>query len=371
MRILITGGHLTPALSFIDYIQKQKTGDKLFYVGRHYSQDAVQQESVERYEVEKINILFLPFSAVRLGHSQIFHSLPQFFKSIQKARRILQEHKIEMLLSFGGYVAVPFAFAAFSLRIPIVTHEQTLATGFANMVIAFFARKVAVSFAETAKEFPAHKVVVTGNPLREGVFLSRHQKPEWLPREIENPILLIMGGNQGSQALNELVLKVLPELVQHWTVVHQCGKPTSERHYKNVLETAKTHLPEKEQSSYFVHEWIDDEDLFWLYRNSFGALSRAGANSTQEIAVAGLPSILVPLPSAHKDEQRRNARWLVNEGASILIEQAALNEITLFEALEKLQLLEKPMRESLSKLRFYKDAAEKLYAVVVAAHTPS
>jgi len=370
MKILITGGHLTPALSCMDWIAQNQPSDKLIFVGREFSQDLLKQEAVEKYEVEKRKIPFIAFSAVRLGrdfYTHFFRELSRFFQSIKTAKKIILQQKPTVILSFGGYVAVPFAIAGFLTKTPIVTHEQTLTTGFANQLIGFFAKKIAVSFEQSKNEFPNTKTIVTGNPLRAGVFLSRHQKPNWLPKEITKPILLVLGGNQGSQVLNELIINSLTEITKDWLVVHQCGRPTTVRDYFKALSTAKSHLPHEQQDNYFVHEWMDEEDLFWLYRNAIGAISRSGANATQEIAVAGLPAIFVPIPNSHKDEQYKNARWLVDIGAAILIEQAGLSQEVLMLALDKIQLMQKPMREALSKLKFEKDAAAKLYELIKAA----
>jgi len=114
-------------------------------------------------------------------------------------------------------------------------------------------------------------------------------------------------------------------------------------------------------------QWIDDHDLFWLYRHAFCAISRAGANATQELAAAGLPSILIPLPTARLDEQRKNARWLVKVGGAMILEQTALNTTTLLAALKKMQTFEQSMRESLAHVRLPENAGERLYQVVVDA----
>jgi UDP-N-acetylglucosamine--N-acetylmuramyl-(pentapeptide) pyrophosphoryl-undecaprenol N-acetylglucosamine transferase len=362
MKILVTGGHLTPALSFIDWVTEKQPKDRFVFVGREYSQDVLKQKSVERYELEKRKIKFVSFLAVRLGKyffTNLLKEIPRFIKSIGQAGKIIKEEKIDVVVSFGGYLAVPFALAAFFKRIPVVTHEQTLAMGFANRLIGRFAKKVAVSFPETAEQFPK-KSVVTGNPLRKGVFSKKQAKPSWFI-ESKKPILLVMGGNQGAKVLNELILNNLPGLIKDWTIVHQCGKPTLERNYSQAFSLVQEHLSKEDKNSIFVKEWIDDKDLFWLYRNSRVALSRSGANAVQEIAVSELPAIFVPLPSAHKNEQYKNAKWLVDRGAAILIEQPSLTKESLFSALDKLDTAEKQMRESLSSLSFPKNAAEKLY----------
>lgn len=374
MKILVTGGHLTPALSFIDWLQKNEPKEKIVFVGRKYSQDLLKQESVEEYEVDKRGVKFINFSAARLGKQFLLKPIREFgkfLKSVKAAKKIIKEEKITVVVSFGGYLAAPFAIAAYLSKVPVVTHEQTLTVGFSNRIVGFFAKKIAVSFEETAKSFRADKVIVTGNLLRKGVFLKKQARPEWFKKDDDKPTLLVMGGNQGAKVLNELILSNLPELVKDWTIIHQCGKPTSERDYKKVFLVAKDHLPKEDQNSFYVKEWIDDKDLFWLYRNSEAALSRSGANATQELAVAGLPTIFVPLPYAHHDEQYKNAKWLVDQGAAIIIDQAALTKDSLIKALAKLTSMNKEMRGALSLLNIPSDSPKKLYELTKEVTTKS
>jgi UDP-N-acetylglucosamine--N-acetylmuramyl-(pentapeptide) pyrophosphoryl-undecaprenol N-acetylglucosamine transferase len=370
MKILITGGHLTPALSFIDFVKANHSADKLVFVGREFSQDATGQKAVERYEVEKRKVAFIAFDAVRLGggffRHFLFHS-QRFITSLKQAKKILRREKPQVVLSFGGYVAVPLALMAKQLKISVITHEQTLISGFANKLIGLMANKIAVTFPDSVPRLFANKTVTTGNPLRAGVFEVRHPRPIWLAKTHKLPIIIIMGGNQGSQTLNALIEQALPELVTRFVVVHQCGQPTKQQNTREILERSRQRLPLELQRNYYIQEWIDDSDLFWLYRHAFCAVSRSGANATQELAAAGLPSILVPLPTARHNEQRQNALWSARAGGSVVIEQPSLNVQTLLMALEKLQSFGTSMRENLAALQLSADAAEKLYTVVTAA----
>lgn len=370
MKILVTGGHLTPALSLIDYIQKTHAQDSIVFVGREFSQDVLQQKAIERYEVEKRNVPFVAFSAVRLGPQWGRHFLTnarQFLQSIRDAQAILRKHKPAVVMSFGGYVAVPFALAARRLRIPVVTHEQTLVPGFANRLIGLFATTIAISFPQVQSPLFARKTVLTGNPLREGVFRTQHPRPSWLPSKLEKPLILVTGGNQGSRALNTVVSEALPELTADWTIVHQCGQPTAQENTKELLERARARLPKKYQSRYFAFEWIDDQDLFWLYRNAFCALARSGANSVQEFAAAHLPAIFVPLPLSRHGEQQKNAQWLVQAGGAMILDQSLLSPHAVLESIQKLRVLEPTLRRNLAVLQVPKDAAERLYTVLTEA----
>lgn len=374
MKILIPGGHLTPALSFIDFVRKHHPKDRIVFAGREFSQDATGQKAVERYEVEKRKIPFISFEAVRLGQSffqHLYRHLTRFVSSVREAKSILSKHKPDLVLSFGGYVAVPFALAAKSLKIRIVTHEQTLVSGFASKLISLIANAVAVTFPESISPLLAEKTVLTGNPLREGVFKSRHPRPEWLAEKTDKPIVMIMGGNQGSRILNLAIEAALPELLADWTIVHQCGRPTNQQDSREILALAKTRLPAELQQRYYILEWIDDSDLFWLYRQAFCAISRAGANATQELAVSGTPSILVPLPLSRHNEQQKNAQWLAQSGGAMILEQRALSTQTLLESLRKLQTFEKQMRESLAVIKLPENAAERLYTVAADVVLPS
>lgn len=373
MKILVTGGHLTPALSFIDWTIENRPSVRFIFVGREFSQDVLQQKAVERYEVEKRGIPFLPFHAVRMG-GQFLRALganaQSFVRSIQDARSVLQKHRPSVVVSFGGYVAVPFVIAAWFLHIPVVTHEQTLTFGFANWFIGWFASAIAVSFSENTPRFLSKKTVVTGNPLRAGVFQTHHPRPDWLPSKLRKPLVIVMGGNQGSRALNTLVEQTLPELLTDWTIVHQCGQPTAQQNAAEVLERAKKRLSPEFQSSYFIKEWIDEKDLFWMYRHALCAISRSGANTVHELAAARLPAILIPLPSARQNEQYKNAQWLAKSGGAIVLNQQSITPQQLLESLKRLQAFGKDMRAGLATISLPTDASERLYALVETVASP-
>lgn len=250
-------------------------------------------------------------------------------------------------------------------KIPIVTHEQTRSAGMANKMISVLASKVALSYEDSAKEFAPQKLVVTGNPVRHKIFRSDFPRPEWFSPRLSKPLLLIMGGNQGSQAINNAISKSLDSLLADWTIVHQCGKKTSQHNSLEHLEHKKENLEEEKKSRYFVREWITEEELSWFYRNAFGAISRAGANTVLELALVALPAIFIPLPFSHRDEQRLNAKWLVKEGGAILLEQDELAHSGFDDALFHLQESNQMMRQNLRKLSLEKHAAKKLYDLLV------
>ena len=257
MNIMISGGHLTPALAVIDYIQENDLldGGKILFVGRIFSQDLLQQKALEEEEIKKRKALFpkkslqfIPFQATRFVNSSFqekIRSFFHFFQSFLQAYSIVKREKPDVFLSFGGYLAVPIAVACWLQKIPVITHEQTRASGMANRVIAVFAKKVAISYEESRGDFPQHKGVLTGNPVRKKVLASQPERPEWFLPRVTKPILLIMGGNQGSKALNQAVAQSLDTILSEWTLVHQCGKGTSERNTFEWLRNKRENLEEE------------------------------------------------------------------------------------------------------------------------------
>jgi UDP-N-acetylglucosamine--N-acetylmuramyl-(pentapeptide) pyrophosphoryl-undecaprenol N-acetylglucosamine transferase len=367
MKILITGGHLTPALSTIDYVLSQKK-DSIIFVGRKFSQTASQQRSVEKEEVEKRGVPFKEFDSGKVDLTQPLQLPYQFFKflgSFIRASSILKQEQPDLFLSFGGYLAVPFALAAWLRRIPVITHEQTAAPGTANRFIAHFATKIAISFPETASSFPKNKVILTGNPIRQGLW-QKKTRPAWATPASQRPFLYIAGGSQGSQAINRTIQLILPELLKEWDVLHQCGKSTSTNNYKQELEAAATQSAKELASQYVVREWISEEELGWVYQQAWGMISRAGANTVQEVIFAQIPTIFIPLAHARNDEQSKNAMSLVQRGGAIYLAQRELDEPHLLAALNELKKNHEELKAKLQSIKAAQiaNADELLYQVM-------
>lgn len=366
MKIIIPGGHLTPALAFIDYVKAHHPDDELVFCGRLYSQDRLKQKSQEKNEVSKRDIPFVVFSAPRWDHASLVAKMLYPFLLIGaffQAATILWREKPSVILSFGGYLAIPLVMAAVLLGIPVVTHEQTRTIGLANTFIARLAKKIALSYPESAAGLPLTKVVVTGNPLRLALFSSQ-PRPSWLSTKSEKPIVYITGGNQGSEIINVTVQQSLKVLTKDWLIIHQCGNPTQNRHYRQELEQARLRLPVSLQPNYVAREWLSEEEVGWVYQHATAVVSRAGANTVLELAAHRLPSILIPLPFAHGDEQTINARYLADKGGAIVLTQKELNSDSLPASLAQLFKFRRSMKTKLNELVVQSDAPAKLYQVV-------
>jgi UDP-N-acetylglucosamine--N-acetylmuramyl-(pentapeptide) pyrophosphoryl-undecaprenol N-acetylglucosamine transferase len=370
MKILMTGAHLTPALAMIDHVQLKHPKDEIVFVGRLFSQEKLKQKAVEVSEIKKRGVKFIPFDAVKFVNRSFFDffvSLFIFPKTIKKAKNILKTEKVDVLLSFGSYLAVPFVLAAKSLKIPVVTHEQTIAMGKANQFIANLADKVAISFAETAQYLKKDNYSLTGNPVRQSLFRKDLKKPKYLPSS-DKKILLIMGGNQGSFVINSLLKSVIEKLLEDVIVVHQCGRANKLKNYPAELAKIKNTLPTNLQKNYFIREWMDEEELFWLYQKADFAISRAGANSVLEMCLAPLPAILIPLPNTYNNEQVLNAEMMKKAGGALIILQEDLNDKQLMSAIELMKKQHAQMRRALAHGQFYQQAEPKIYQLLFDAH---
>lgn len=364
MKLLITGGHLTPALGLIDYVQQQQPADVIVFVGREYSQEKNKQPSKERTEIEERGLTFIPFTSgkfVEKNPVALVASTALCIKAFFHACAILLKEKPDIFISFGSYLAVPVAVAAWLLRVPIITHEQTRTIGTANRFITHLAKVTAVSYPQTAALLPNKKVVVTGNVMRQQLVQKSPKQPAWITFKPEKPLLYITGGSQGSEVINTVVCQSLPRILKDWYVIHQCGAANMNRSYKQELETAREQLKPQLRFSYIVREWVSVEELAWIYKNATGLISRAGANTTQEVALFKIPSIMIPLPFSNHNEQLLNAQWLEETGGAIIIHQKDLLTEVLCDALDILQNRHKAFRRKLEELEVPLDADKQLY----------
>ena len=367
MKILISGGHLTPAIGFIEYIQENNKSDQIIFIGRLYNKKNKKQISQEKEEITNRGITFIPYNSVKLSYNNFLSKLvviPSLLVNIIQAVIIVTKEKPSVFVSFGGYLAVPITIACWIMRVPIVTHEQTRTVGVANNIIAKFANKIAVSYKESLEFFPKSKTQITGNLIRKSILKINKVQPKWVKKKPTKPILYITGGSQGSEIINRTVSQVLKQLLKNWYVIHQCGKPNGSRNYKKELLLIKNKLSKANQESYQIREWVNTDELSWIYTHAKGIVSRSGANTTEEIAIKGIPSVLIPLPFSHNDEQHKNAQALSNQKQAILLEQKNLNPEVLLETVQLIQKFNRKFTRNLKLFSRTINPEEKLYQIV-------
>jgi UDP-N-acetylglucosamine--N-acetylmuramyl-(pentapeptide) pyrophosphoryl-undecaprenol N-acetylglucosamine transferase len=248
-------------------------------------------------------------------------------RAIFTAAGILNEFQPDVVIGVGGYASGPAMLAAIMKRTPTLAFEPNLVPGFANRMVARFVSAAAVHFEQTAEHF--RNAVVTGVPVRPAFF--KIPRKSYSP---ESPTLLVFGGSQGARAINQAVIRSLPELKRRLPglhVIHQTG----EREY-NEVQTAYAGI----SISAEVHKFIDDMPAFFSRADL--VLCRSGASTVAEIAAAGKPAIFVPFPRAADDHQRRNAEAMEQANAAVVLEETRLDEVWLVDTIDA--LLEDPAR---------------------------
>lgn len=318
LTICITGGHLTPAIAIIEEIQRQKKGWKIIFLGRR---KAFEGAGGLAHEERLVNALGVSFYGLTTGRFRRFISLGSLFSLLKvpigffQALFLFLINRPALVLSFGGYVALPAVLSAVLLRIPVMTHEQTETLGLANKIIARFARRVIL-----ARE--------SGVPLRHALF-DPSARPSFSIDD--TPLLYITGGSTGAQSLNDLVFPIIRQLVERYSVVHQVGDHSVEK-AREVYEA----LAPMVRHRYHFASYVDVTDVAWIYSHAALVIGRAGANTVAEVATLGKPALFVPLPWSADGEQSKNGNWLVKAGSAIVANQYELTPSSLAQRIEEM-----------------------------------
>jgi len=334
--ICITGGHQTPAIAVIEAIRTSHIQWNIVWIGRKYAFEGSRVVAPEYALIRSMNIPFESLTSGRVDRSKGIYGLFSLFKiplSIWQSVRILQKIKPDLVVSFGGYIAFPVAVAAYIMHIPIITHEQTHAFGLANIVIAKIAQKVCVSYPETLAMVSKQKGVLTGLPIRSGIFSPPTRPSFTIPKE-QVPILYITGGYTGAQSLNEKIYPVIAKLVKDMVVVHQTGDISFQK-----AQTVKTNL-KAEGGRYIIAPFFSVSDVSWMYAHADVVAGRSGANTVAEISAFQKKAVFVPLPWAGGSEQTANALYYQKSGNAVIIKQENVTAASLTKAIY--ELIKKP-----------------------------
>ena len=357
MRIVLTGGgtggHLTPLVAIANKL-KSKLGPevKFLYIGS----GALMEKQI--MSEEGIPAKFVLSGKMRRYFS--FQNFVDFFKipiGFFQSLWILLWFSPDVIFSKGGYVAVPIVLAAWIYRIPIMIHESDSAPGIANKFLAKFANRIAVAYPSAEEYFSRKKTALVGNPIRFQVLEGdANILREKLKFTQSKKIILILGGSQGSQAINMAIVKILPQLLHHFQIIHQTG----EKHFEEVLQEAAFFGVKSGHEGYFAIPFLNANDLRDAFALSDLVISRAGATFITEIAANEKPAILIPIAESANDHQRMNAYALAHIGAALILEESNLGEHILMEKIEEImndQNLRQGMVEKI-KTFYHPNAAE-------------
>nr|WP_218626386.1 undecaprenyldiphospho-muramoylpentapeptide beta-N-acetylglucosaminyltransferase [Pseudomonas sp. dw_358] len=308
-----TGGHVFPALACAREFQAR--GFSVHWLG---TPRGIENELVPGagLPLHLINV-----TGVR-GKSKLSLLKAPFviLKAVWQARHIIRQLKPVCVVGFGGYVTGPGGLAARLSGVPVIVHEQNAIAGTANRLLVPFASRVCEAFPDTFG--PSAKRRTTGNPVRSELFLETPRQA----RAGRKSRLLVLGGSLGAEPLNKLLPQALVQVPEEWRpeVFHQAGKLHDEitaQRYRDVGIEA--------QVAPFI------KDMAQAYGWADLVVCRAGALTVSELAAAGLPSLLVPLPHAIDDHQTHNADYLAREGAAFLMPQATTGAAQLADRLKE------------------------------------
>lgn len=336
-----TGGHIFPLLAVADEIKRILDP---YYTARPYSlyyfgdPDSYAQE----FSTRSIKV-------VRVGSSKLrrYMSVENILDAIKFPFTVLQAIcKVffvmpDVLFSKGGTGAFPVVCAAWLFRIPILIHESDSIPGLTNALSGRFATRIAVAFSAAADYFSRAKVAVVGNPIRtnlvrsqEDEALSSYQAKRIFGFDPHTPLLLILGGSQGSRRVNDFLLDNAKELVRKYQVLHQTGTANFEQFEHELLFALRDCISE-ERDRYKVTPFLK-KDMREAYQACDVVVTRAGSGALFEISYFAKPSILIPLPEAGRNHQYYNAFAYAAHGAGVVIEEDNLKSVLFFDQLDRI-----------------------------------
>ncbi|MDY5883393.1 MAG: undecaprenyldiphospho-muramoylpentapeptide beta-N-acetylglucosaminyltransferase [Roseburia sp.] len=312
-----TAGHVTPNIALMPALKEN--GYEISYIGSY--------AGMEKQLIEEQNIPYYGISSGKLRRYFDWKNFSDPFKVLKgygQAVRLLKKLKPDVVFSKGGFVSVPVVLAAKRCKIPAIIHESDLTPGLANRLAIPSASKVCCNFPETMKYLPEGKAVLTGSPIRQELLSGKKEAAiSYCGFEGRNlPVILIVGGSSGSKVINSAVRAILPELLDHFSIIHLCGKGNLDESLKNLEGYAQFEYAKQELT-----------DMFAL---SDLVISRAGANSICELLALHKLNILIPLSAAaSRGDQILNAKSFKAQGFSYVIEEESLTDDTLKEAIHE------------------------------------
>lgn len=324
MRIVLTGGgsggHFYPLIAIAEEINTITTEQKILDIKMYYVSDAP-------YDKQALFNNGITFVQVPAGKIRTYSSIRNFFDMFAAGLGafigLIKVFSIypDVIISKGGYAAFPAVFAARILRIPLIIHESDSAPGRMNMWAAKFADHIAVSYAEAGESFPKSKVALTGQPIRHEVINGGSDGGHDIFKfDPVTPVIYIVGGSHGAGIINEAILRILPELLDKYQVIHQVGQTLIDD------VTIRTNLileKHPHKNRYRPYAYMNNLETRMAYGISKLVISRAGS-TIFEIAAWGVPSIIIPITNSNGNHQRKNAFNYARIGACEVIEESNL-----------------------------------------------
>ena len=322
LRVIIsgggTGGHIFPAVSIANAVKALRPDAKILFVG------ALGRMEMQRVPAAGYEIIGLPIQGFdRKNLLKNFKVLYKIWKSQRMAKKIIKDFRPEVAVGVGGYASGPTLNMAAAKGIPCLLQEQNSYAGVTNKLLAKKAAKICVAYEGMERFFPAEKIMMTGNPVRQQLLdttITHEDAVRTFGFDPTKKVVLIVGGSLGARTLNESVLQHLDQIRKSDVqFIWQTGKFYS----AEISERLKG----QDIPNLTVTDFISDMGV--AYKAADLVVSRAGAVSISEFCLLGKPVILVPSPNVAEDHQTKNAMALVNKAAALYVKDAEADKILL------------------------------------------
>ena len=371
MKILFTGGgtggHIFPIIAVCREIKRMEISDSkgrkrafdLHYIGPKdpfgeifLSHEGVKVKSILAGKLRR----YFSWRTLPENFIDIFIKIPI---GIFQAFLYIFVSSPDIIFSKGGYGSIPAVFTGWLLGIPIFLHESDVSPGLSNRILSRFATIILISFQKT-EYFSLRKTALVGNPIRTEVLNgSLEEAKRIFELKGDRALILFLGGSQGSQRINDFLLNILPQLLNNFEIIHQCG----DKNFKQVKAEADIVIKNEKREYYHLYPFLREKELKHAYKACDLAVCRAGSSSIFEIAAAGKPSILIPLPESAQNHQFKNAEAYAVKGAALIIEETNLTSHLFADRLRHLfsnpEKLEKMSKEA---IRFSHPESAKMIA---------
>ncbi len=352
----LSGGHTFPLIAVARALVQETKGDVDFlFIGSHgeFEETAMQDAGI-------------PCKFIVTAKWRRYFSLQNVLDMFKLPVAFLQAlwHLLwfmpDAVFSKGGAASVPIALAAWLYRIPILVHDSDAVAGKANRTVARYATRIAIAYESARRYFPANKIALTGNPIREEILAGDAERGRVnLGYTAERPIIAVIGGSLGAEILNKSIVRILPDLLAlGYQIIHLTGR----RNLMKVQADAQV-LGLEPGQGYIALPFLPASELADVYALATVVISRAGAGTIAELAALAKPTILVPLSSAANNEQRENAYEIARRGGAVVIEEANLGGHILKELIADFihhPDRAKAMGEAFQKYYYHPDAAQLL-----------
>lgn len=370
MRIVLTGaggGHFYPLIAVAERVKKEAREQKIIDADIYFLSDKEYNKNL--LDQKDIKFVKIPSGKLRLYFSfqNLIDPLKSFFGFFVALFQLFKIYP-DVVFAKGGYASMPVVFAAKLLFIPIIAHESDSAPGRSNLITAKLAKRVAISYANAVKYFNIKKTAFTGQPIMQDYLPTKAQlekkildtKNDIVHSENNKKNILVIGGSQGSEIINNTVLEALPELLEKYNIIHQVGD-NNLKAVEIASEVLLKNNPNRKNYHFFPFG-----ELSKYYESSHLCITRAGS-TLFELSAWGIPSVIIPITNSNNNHQMINAYIFEKSGCSIVIEEINLKRNILINTIENiLENKEKYKTLQLNNIENFKwGAAESIAKEIV------